>query len=158
MVPAVLLLTLLAQSQEVHPLPKFADYPVATAFRGTPAAPKFATPGQRQFRTAIRDATAKGPNFAGHYRIAEWGCGTGCVQIAVVDVQTGEVYDGPFGALPNGAISFDAYPADQSGISYRLDSSLLVIRGCPNEKDCAGYYYLWSENRFKQLTKTQLPR
>ena len=78
-------------------VPRFEQFSIAgtAIFRGIPADPRFETPGQRMYRTMIRLATKKGPNFAGHYTVAEWGCGTACEQIAVVDSQTGNVFDGP---------------------------------------------------------------
>jgi hypothetical protein len=79
-------------------LPRFEDYPVTAIFKGTPAPPKL-RPGDRLFRTRIREGAAKGPNFAGHYTIAEWGCGMGCVSIAIVDASDGRIYDAPFTAL-----------------------------------------------------------
>src|SRR5215467_10781095 len=90
--------------------PRAEDYkvPESENFSGKPAAPVFQTAGQRKFRTMIAEAAAKGPNFAGHYRIAEWGCGGGCVQFAVVDSRSGAIYDGPFGVLPAGYVSLSA--------------------------------------------------
>lgn len=45
------------------------------------------------FRTVITNSVAKGPNFAGHYNITTWGCGTDCFGYAVVDVRNGEIID-----------------------------------------------------------------
>jgi hypothetical protein len=63
--------------------PRFDDFPVVKSFHGKPAAPVFKTRGP--FPAEIREAARKGPNFAGHYTIAEWGCGSGCVSFAVID-------------------------------------------------------------------------
>lgn len=81
--------------KELYPRPN--DYPVADVFAGTPERPKLLRPGDKLFRTMIGEGAAKGPKFAGHYTIAEWGCGTSCVSIAVIDAKTGDVYSGPFG-------------------------------------------------------------
>ncbi|HWO07522.1 MAG TPA: hypothetical protein VNM40_02970 [Candidatus Paceibacterota bacterium] len=54
------------------------------------------------FRTAINEAVAAGPNFAGKYAVAQWGCpprlgrqgeagGTGCQSHAVVNVESGKI-------------------------------------------------------------------
>jgi hypothetical protein len=77
-------------------LPSFKEFATAEVFSGKPAAPVLRTPNQRLFRTMIRQGAAKGPNFAGHYSIADWGSGAGCVSIAVVDAKDGRVFDGPF--------------------------------------------------------------
>ena len=97
----------------------------------------------------IREAAKKGPNFAGHYAIAEWGCGTGCIQMAVVDLESGDVDLGPFETLCLGATR----EADKAGVFYRLNSSLLIVTGCPNEKNCGTYYYALVGQQFKLLRK-----
>ena len=134
--------------------PRFEDYPAQVETHLKPAAPKFKTGGQRQFRTMIRESVEKGVNFAGHYTIAEWGCGSGCVQMTVVDLRTGDVYDGPFGALPRARMSLipDA-DVDKTGIFYQEDSSLFIARGCPNERDCGGYFYRWTGTQFELLRR-----
>lgn len=146
------------------PVPSFDGYrvPPSTMFKGVPAAPQFKTSGQRMFRTVIEEATKNGPNFAGRYTIADWGCGTSCESVAVIDAETGAVYDGPFGQLPKAVLYYgDAlrYDRDANGryiyddLSYRLNSRLLVARGCPNFKDCAAYFYEWTGSEFKLLRK-----
>jgi hypothetical protein len=150
----LLLLLGIASALSAQKTPQLEDYPVTSIFTGTPAAPKFQTAGQRRFRTVIRDGAAKGPNFAGHYTIAQWGCGTGCVQMAVVDLQSGDVYEGPFGILPNSTICLGANAEeDKIGVVNRRDSSLLIVKGCPNEKNCGTYYYSWTGKQFKLIRK-----
>jgi hypothetical protein len=73
---AVLLGVLAGQNKATEKTPEFSDFPINTLFHGVPAAPKVSTPGQRRFRTMIRQGAKKGANFAGHYAVAEWGCGT----------------------------------------------------------------------------------
>jgi hypothetical protein len=150
MLAAVMLWGVLyGQNKAPEKLPEFKDYPVTGIFHGAPAAPKLLTPGQRRFRTMIRQWARKGANFAGHYTIAEWGCGTACVQIAVVDIQTGDVYEGPFGNLPQGYIGYGINFEEETNIFYRRDSALFIARGCPNHKQCAAYYYRWTGSEFK---------
>jgi hypothetical protein len=134
--------------------PRPEDFPVSDIFNGTPAAPKFKTPGQRQYRTMIRNAAKKGPNFAGHYAVAEWGCGTRCVEIAVVDVESGNVYDGPFETMCLGGLM----EGEETGIFYRRDGSLLILKGCLNEKDCGSYYYAWTGAQFKLVRKDPMKK
>jgi hypothetical protein len=84
------------------------------------------------------------------------------VQIAIVDDETGVVYEGPFGSLPKALIGYgDAlrYDRDAGGkpqwdeLSYRLDSRLFIARGCPNDANCAAYFYEWTGSQFKLLRK-----
>ena len=135
--------------------PTFEQFKVAEKFAGTPAAPVLRTRTQRNFRTVIRDAAQKGPNFAGHYTLAEWGCGAGCVSMAIVDCRDGQTFDGPF-TLLGFDLSYD-YGGDEQ-LEYKIDSRLIVARGCPGEKDCGTYYYEWLDNQCKLLRKAPASR
>jgi len=79
--------------------PSFGDYQVKPTFHGRPADPVLNTEFSNRFRTHIRDAAARGPNFAGHYVLADWCCGSACIQVAVIDAESGAVYEGPFRTL-----------------------------------------------------------
>jgi len=149
-------------STAIKPL-SFDSFPISRAFHGTPAAPVLRTAGQHLFRTQIREAAKGGPNFAGHYTIADWGCGTSCESVVVIDAETGAVYEGPFGRLPDAVLYYGEnllYDRDANGnyiyddLSYRLNSRLLIARGCPNFKNCAAYFYEWTGSEFKLLRKT----
>lgn len=157
MIFAYILLTLSAPGSSVAREPTFEDLPANQEFHGQPAPVRTRTAGQRMFRTVIEESEKKGPNFAGHYRIAEWGCGTGCISIAVVDAISGDVFDGPFGKLPRGSIYLGPPPDPaQTGLLFRVNSRLLVVTGCPNWKDCAKYYYEWQGNKFRLLLRRPL--
>jgi hypothetical protein len=111
--------------------PKFEDYPV-TPYRGPTAKPRMA--GDRDaalFRTRIREASRNAPNFAGHYILAEWGCGSACVQIAIIDAKTGRVLH-PSGLGYYTVTDVQGDLIDKSS-QFRLDSALLIIIGMPNE-------------------------
>src|SRR5260221_11687562 len=109
-------------------LPRFEDYPATEIFKGSPAPPKFRRPGDRLFRTKIREGAARGPNFAGHYTIADWGCGMGCISIAIVDAKDGRLYDAPFRVLAWGE---PMMKESVEPLAYNLDSRLLIARGAP---------------------------
>jgi hypothetical protein len=141
-------------------LPTFGEYPAQRTFTAAPAKPTFRNRGQRLFRTRISEAAKKGPNFAGHYTIAEWGCGTSCVSVAVIDAETGVVSEGPFGRLPNAFLAYGMalrYDRNAKGeyqydeLSYAPNSRLLIARGCPNDANCAAYFYEWTGMQFKLL-------
>ncbi len=139
------------QSKEQSPVwsLKFEDYPATPVFQGKPAAPVLASESDRMFRTQIRTAAKKGPNFAGHYTIAEWGCGSACVSLAVIDAVSGRVFDAPFRnltLLPDGGNG-----REFQGPVYKANSRLFVADGCPNEENCGTYYYEWTNNRFKPM-------
>lgn len=93
---------------------QFEDYPVDTVFEGEPAPVDFGSwPEAYTFRTRIRDAVAQGPNAAGRYTVASWGCGTLCQASAVIDAVTGEIAE--FGMVTH------------YGLEHRLDSRLVIL-------------------------------
>lgn len=141
-----------AQVKEERPVwaLKFSDFAASADFHGKPATPILATRNQRMFRSAIREAAAKGPNFAGHYTIAEWGCGSGCMSSVVVDAVTGKVFAAPFRILSMPLPESEG-GHEYEGAVYQLKSRLLIADGCPEETACGAYYYEWSDNKFKQL-------
>lgn len=154
MVPVALLLLAcicgLAREKDPVWALKFTDFAATGSFHGKPAQPILATKTQRMFRSAIREAAAKGPNFAGHYAIAEWGCGSGCMSVAVVDALTGKVFAAPFRILSM-PLAENEGGHEYQGAVYQLDSRLFIADGCPEEASCGTYYYEWSGNKFKRL-------
>ena len=83
----------------------------------------------------IRDAAAGGANFSGHFTIASWGCGTGCLEFVIIDLRTGMVYDPSFLGVGFHYQSADFGPTPgwqchTDSLTYRLDSRLLVVEGC----------------------------
>jgi hypothetical protein len=132
--------------------PTFDQFRAQEKFAGTPAAPILRTRLQRTFRTMIQEAARAGPNFAGHFTLAEWGCGAGCVSMAVVDEKSGRVSDGPFALL--GYDLAYVYEGGEEQLDFRTDSRLLIARGCPGEKDCGTYYYEWTGEQFKLIRKS----
>ena len=150
-------------------LPKFADFAVKTIFHGVPAQPRFTRRGQNSFpdaderyRESVEFDAREGPNFAGGYTIARWSCGTECSSMVVVDARTGTIYrDAPFGTLDTSRHMKTDGPK-YAGLSFRKDSSLLIVEGCfdadfreANGKrpDCSRSYYQWVAPRFKLLLK-----
>jgi hypothetical protein len=146
--------------------PRFEDYPVTEVFSGTPAAPILSTPETRKYKTRIQNGVStgadvwigswknpirrKGPNFAGHYFIIRWGCGSQCVMMATVDAKTGNVYDPPLSGQDSLNVPLDNLSDMESDL--RPNSSLLVLRNAcqdfKNRKSCGTYYFNWKDNRF----------
>ncbi len=154
----LLALMAVAETSGQPSVPSFEQYPISGArFRGKPAPPVFRTAAERRFRTVIRENAAKGPNFAGHYTIAEWGCGAGCVSVVVVDAVNGAISRGPFRNLAWELAKYEGKLASNDDrfqqLEYRLDSRLLVARGCPEEANCGSYFYEWTGAGFKLLRK-----
>jgi hypothetical protein len=98
---------------EALPAPPFERYAVNPGFLGKPAPVDLTTDKHApRFRTVLRTGAAAGPNFADHYTIVTWGCGSSCQNHAIVDAASGRVYMVPF--------------ATALGLAFRRDSRLLV--------------------------------
>jgi hypothetical protein len=76
-------------------VPRFSDYPVSERYHGR-TAPLVLTRAARMYRTRLREAARERPNFAGHFIVATWGCGTECVEGVIIDARTGRVFMLPF--------------------------------------------------------------
>lgn len=75
-------------------MPDFSRYPATTTYSG-PIHPVVLSSDkyERQFRTQLRNGIKRGVNFAGEYVVVSWGCGSSCVENAVVSAKTGKVCD-----------------------------------------------------------------
>ena len=170
----IIALAILASAQDQPP--RFEDYAVTEIFNGKPAPPLIETPLERMYRTRIREGVMKGwgvlrdgkeqpgPNFAGHYVIITWGCGSPCLMAAIVDLTNGHVFPPPFHHGP-GHSYFQvpwAFPA-QPPLAYRLDSRLLIANICEADttvrvgvtegRRCGAHYFLIGDNGPKLIHK-----
>lgn len=117
--------------------PRFADYAVARTFYGEHAQPDLSDPERWGFRTRLREAAAREPNFAGNWVLTTWGCGTSCLTGAVVNPESGQVV-----WLPGSVCCAANTDADFNPIEARPGSRLLVMSGVLNESgpDAARFY------------------
>jgi len=120
--------------------PRFEDYPVMHERRvAGPVVLRLSDHRlAARYRTMLRTAATRVPNFAGHYIVAAWGCGTGCTMGAVINATDGEVV-----WLP-GTVCCATFqmPPGTERIAYRLESGLLILRGLLNERpETAGAHY-----------------
>jgi hypothetical protein len=137
--------------------PGVRDYP-EQAFKGRAAAPKLTTPQARAYRTRLREGARRAVNFAGHYKLHTWSCGTGCLQTAFIDAKTGEVF---FPAELNGFIVcfYDPKPVDdlEEALKFERGSRLIVMSGYPtsergkDEPKKGLYYYEWTGGDLKLI-------
>ena len=96
-------------------------------------------PSAKRFKTVITQGVTQGVNFAGHYRIVEWGCGSPCQSWVIVDLITGTIYDGISTA---------------NGMVFERNSYLIVLDPhddtdfrSPNKTTL----YLWKNNKLRLL-------
>jgi hypothetical protein len=101
----------------------------------------------------LRGTVALGANFAGHYAVNWWGCGTECMRIGIVDLKTGNVYMSPFAA--------------QVGIDSHVSSRLLIVNPPAMLKEEFGdgplpadyfqaRYYLWRNEKLVLIYPSEL--
>ncbi|HYL37973.1 MAG TPA: hypothetical protein VEV17_18805 [Bryobacteraceae bacterium] len=168
---------LMAQSEPVAKdtarTPTFRDYPATEVFTGEAVDAILTTAEERRYRTRIREGVSKGrgvwngswkhpvespgPNFAGHYYVIRWGCGSECLMMAVVDAISGRVFGSPLnGSGTELYVSMD--PLSDVKIDFRRDSSLMVLRnGCAGaRKECGVYYFDWRNDASDSLSALSL--
>jgi hypothetical protein len=115
-------------------------------------------PNARQYRTVLRRGAAEGPNFAGHYTVIGWGCGTSCVTFAVVNLKTGKViFPDDFSSAHGVHLSADDFEREALshfwGLRYKIDSRLLIVVGTLDEdKNREGaFYYILDKDKLKRI-------
>ena len=134
--------------------PDFRDFVVTNEFRGKPAPVDLSSSRALEFKTELKRQATEGPDFAGHFKIAIWGCGSSCAAFAIVDSQTGQVYFPPELSY----VTWTGYEGTNFGLQYRIDSRLLILNGSPEEKPQIGtFYYVWQTNTLR-LIRTDLQR
>ena len=149
--------------------PRFEDYPVTELFKGKPVAPILATSEQRRYRTRIREGVSlgigverdgkqdqPGPNFAGHYIIITFGCGSPCILMAMVDAVTGEVYNSPMarGLQMSWLDGGPWLPA----VEFRQNSKLMIMTPCPNlaRGPIYTHYFVWQDDHWNLIRRILL--
>ena len=111
------------------------------------------------FRSRLAQWSKQKPNFAGHYILATWGCGTDCTKISIINARTGRIYH-PSGITSNVASNVhhslleggDLWHAS-GAIKFKRDSRLLVLIGMPEERveDRGISYYIWENNELRRI-------
>tara|TARA_R110000772_G_scaffold190758_2_gene301559 strand:- start:1389 stop:2927 length:1539 start_codon:yes stop_codon:yes gene_type:complete len=142
----------LADTDTAATLPAFSDYKVAQSNSVLNAVDLSSHPDAINFRTRLEDNINSAANFAGHYILTSWGCGTMCQMNALIDVLTGEVL----------------FPADFTssyGSCFKADSNLVILNpidefyldsfdGEPPSWFKVGYY-LWDGQEMQLLSENQ---
>lgn len=139
-VVSVLCMTV-AQAQK---LPRFTDYPVTESFSGK-TAPLVLSREARMYRTRLNEAARQKPNFAGHFIVTTWGCGTECVMGAIIDASTGRVL-----MLPTTLCCWGGGVDEKfNPVESKPNSKLIILSGARNEKegDLATRFYKFENNR-----------
>ena len=147
--------------------PAFRQYAVKTETNKNVKVNLKSHKNANRFRTNLRNAAKEKVNFAGHYILTTWGCGTNCTQSAIIDVRNGEVFfPAELGGILQGFCDLppNARPPDSpdmedeyAPVLYKADSRLFVLNGFDggdfnNQNARCGTYYLeWTGKQFKQI-------
>ena len=100
-----------------------------------------------RLRQALKDAQAdrKNIDFAGHYLLVGYGCGVDCFSFNIVDVKTGQIFDG-FSGLSGYTDNEQWVPFD---LQYTPDSTLLYMQG--NIDGTGSFVYEFKNGAFQLL-------
>lgn len=155
----VLLFTILSAFSSIafaqSKIPKFAQYAAKVetikSVKVNLKSHKYAN----TFRTNLRNAAKEGVNFAGHFILTTWGCGTNCSQTAIIDARNGRVFFPD--QLQEIGIGYCELADNDEPLISQADSRLLVLRGFKggdlNLKNapCGIYHLEWTGANFKQV-------
>ena len=129
-------------------VPQFAQFP-SPAYRGPIGRVDLSSPNVYQYRTRLQNGARQPPNFAGHYQLVQWGCGTECNTGAVIDALNGQVTFLPTVAMQGMEAAMDA---KFKAVEFRADSRLIVFSGRINETGVLGTHFdLWNGSGFQEL-------
>ncbi len=151
------------QRRRAAKLPSFEDYAVQEKWDGTAAQVKFQTRSDREFRTQFFNASKEPPNFAGHYRVATWGCGTDCLEGGIVDPSTGQLLPLPHSKnWPGkwGLCGFVTGGEFDQAVQTRPASRLLIVncsdaygRGPDGGTYLRASYFVFENGKFRKITE-----
>ena len=117
----------------------FDRYP-AHLSKGPWRAPDVRRGDAHLYRTLLRTEGSGSPDFAGHLKLVRIGCGAGTMCLAFIDRTSGQVTFAP--TLRSVSwLYVDLIPLgspDLKRLTYRNDSTLLVVFGVRNEEDKTG--------------------
>jgi len=120
----------------------FKDFPAGPIYRGALHSPELDAdePPETPKNWAITQGARTPADFAGHYRVVKFSCGTECTGYSINDVVSGRRIgegsaDFPYAVGPSKRAELPR------GLSFRSDSRLFVVQGCLISKPCGSYFY-----------------
>lgn len=137
---------------------KFSTFKVKV-YTGRLAQPDFKTnPAAQLFRTQIKSqCKTDGINFAGHFTIVHWGCGSSCEDIAIIDRINGKIFYSDLIKAP-----YDSFYS----FKCRPDSKMIIMNEWLLSNVYKGYIFCsdkwpleigtWDDSKVKFLTVSSL--
>ena len=132
-------------------IPRFKDYPVAEVYKGKNARLSLPPDDSKVDRARLQWALDNlKVNFAGHYIVTTWSCGTWCIGRAVIDAKTGKVSWGTDVTL---STCWEGCNEKGEAIEHRVNSKLIIFYGRrkDNDGDNGAHYYKFENRRFVHL-------
>jgi hypothetical protein len=130
--------------------PQFESYPTKPDVITKNAEVRIAGRMERSYITRLRFAAKQKPNFAGHYILTAWGCGAACLVPVAIDAKTGVV------VWLNFSVCCWQLQVKEP-LEFKLNSSLLIVRGSRNVEGQGTYYYLLKDQEFVLLKAEEKP-
>ena len=136
---------------------KFSRYKVSI-FKGKLAPPDFKTDRAAfLFRTQIKNqCKSEGINFAGHFTLVHWGCGSACEEIAIVDRTNGKIYYSNLVPLPKSVF----YEVTYKPYSTMIVMNYWLLNGYTGYIYCSRNWPLeiatWNDSKLRFLFKSPL--
>ena len=133
----------------------FNRYPVAQVYNGQVHLPDFRNRDRAfsLFRTRIRDGLKSGPNFAGHFAIVVWGCGTQCVNYVIGDVSTGRVFKFPLGGEEYLELELVAKPKSRAIVAKWVEYADMDPKSGEMMMKCMRQDFVWNGTTAAPLSK-----
>jgi hypothetical protein len=117
------------------------------------------------FRTNFKEASRQPPNFAGHFRVTTWGCGTACLDGGIVDLSTGRLLPLPYPVWQAGDTGWNKWGLYgfvsggnfEDAAQTRPDSCLLIVNCADADGADEGgtylhtAYYVFAKGRFRKI-------
>ncbi|KQS78826.1 hypothetical protein ASG25_09325 [Rhizobium sp. Leaf384] len=130
-------------------MPVPSAYPSRGELKGKTSLPDFKGRDREfnAFRTRIRESMMRGPDFAGHYSVIQYGCGSGCSNVVVADNRTGQPARFPRGGEDNTYLD----------LRFQLDSRLLAAQWLDYEAGrCFTEFFDYDRSKWKLLRKVDI--
>lgn len=155
LIMAILVLVTSTAAMAQRRPPAFTHYPVrAENIKSKPVNLK-SHKDARMFRTNLRNAAKGNVNFAGHFILTSWGCGTNCNQVAIINARNGSVYFPR--ELQGIGIGQGEWAYDIELLEYKANSRMLKLNGYDggaqnrDEPSEGIHYYQWTGTALKKI-------
>ena len=129
-------------------IPKFSDFRVN--LKASYPQTKLNTDSKltKRFKTMLSSYLDAGPNFAGEYALASWGCGSSCLRHAIINVQNGRTF------WPKEIeATFNLLSCSKDTLYFQSASKLLIVNKKHEDDQIEQTYMIWEKSRFKLVTK-----